>query len=90
LRSVFLWVIDRHEMDTDCKKVPPAYRPPGNEPFYGAFSSPLVIAVDAVGTLRRLLGTSFFLPRPPQRPEPFKAALNAFVAEERTLEDLGA
>jgi hypothetical protein len=47
-------------------------------------------AVDAVGTLRRLLRMLLFLPRPPQRPRPFRAALNAFVAEERTLEDLGA
>jgi hypothetical protein len=42
-------------------------------------------AGDAVGTLRRLLGISFFLPRPPQRPGLLKAALNAFVAEERVL-----
>jgi hypothetical protein len=46
-------------------------------------------AVDAGGTMRRLLGTSFFLPRPPQRPVPFRAASSAFVAEEMTLEDLG-
>jgi hypothetical protein len=45
---------------------------------------------DAGGILRRLLGTWFFLPRPPHRPGPFKAALKAFVAEERALEDLGA
>jgi predicted enzyme related to lactoylglutathione lyase len=39
-------------------KVPPAYRPPGNEPFCGAFFSPLVIAVGAVGTLTPFTGTS--------------------------------
>jgi hypothetical protein len=32
-------------------RLPSAYRPPGNEPFCGAFSSPLVIAVGAVGIL---------------------------------------
>jgi hypothetical protein len=43
----------------------------------------------AVGTLGRLLGTSFFLPRTPQRPGPFRAALSAFVAEEQALGDVG-
>jgi hypothetical protein len=42
-------------------------------------------AGDAVGTLRRLLGISFLLPRPPQRPGLLKAALNRFMAEERVL-----
>jgi hypothetical protein len=27
----------------------------------------------------------FFLPQPPQQPGPFKAALNAFIAEELVL-----
>jgi hypothetical protein len=39
-------------------------------------------ADDAGGILRHLLGTSFFLPRPLQRPGPFRAAFSAFVAEE--------
>ena len=36
------------------RQLPPADRPPGNEPFCGAFSSPLVIAVGAVGTFTPL------------------------------------
>jgi hypothetical protein len=31
------------------RRTPPAYRPPGNEPFCRAFSFPLIIAVGAVG-----------------------------------------
>jgi hypothetical protein len=42
-------------------------------------------ASHAGGTLRRLLGTSFFLPRPPQRPGLFRAALSTFVAEDHFL-----
>jgi hypothetical protein len=47
-------------------------------------------AVDAVGTLRRLLRTllSSFATSLATR-TPFKAALNVFVAEERASEDLG-
>src|SRR5215217_1557457 len=33
------------------RQIPPADRPPGNEPFCGAFSSPLLIAVGAGGIL---------------------------------------
>jgi hypothetical protein len=47
-------------------------------------------ADDAGGTLRRLLGTSFFLPRPPQRSGPLKVALNPFVAEDHLLGGHGA
>ena len=43
---------------------------------------------DAGGTLQRLLSTFSALSRPPYHPGLFKAPLNAFVAEERTLEDL--
>jgi hypothetical protein len=37
--------------------------------------------------LRRLLGTWFFLPRPPHRLRPFKAALKVVVAEAKALDD---
>jgi hypothetical protein len=46
-------------------------------------------AGDADGTLRRLLGTSFFFRDLLSDQGPFKAALNVFVPEERALEDLG-
>ena len=36
------------------RQIPPADRSPGNEAFCGAFSSPLVIAVGAVGILTRI------------------------------------
>ena len=43
--AVLLLVIDRQWIITDRSR---KYRPPGNESFCGAFSSPLVIAVGAV------------------------------------------
>jgi hypothetical protein len=58
LRLVLLWVIDRQWTVTErhskyrlLSKIPPADRPPGNEPFSRAFSSSLVIAVGAGGIL---------------------------------------
>ena len=65
-------------MAVDCRE---QYRPQEN-PADGHIQDD---AGGAVGTLRRLSGMLIFLPRPPQRPGPFKAALNAFIAEARVL-----
>ena len=43
-------------------QTPPADRPPGNEPFCGAFFSPLVIAVGAVSISHRLYPIAYLRP----------------------------
>src|ERR671921_1440950 len=53
-------------------QLPPAYRPPGNEPFCRAFSSSLVIAVGAVDTLTTFTGTSAWCRRTKPVAKPFR------------------
>jgi hypothetical protein len=50
VRSTMLCFTDHQGHHRPLSNIPPAARPSGNEPFCRAFSSPLVIAVDAGGT----------------------------------------